>query len=236
MSTALRLTIVGILLSLSSESHAEEDPHDKLVYSRYSRQCQPTAYHVRDREERAQLDHPATKEDVENGEAIFSFEGLGESRVWKMDVFPSRHRDRHKDSRIGATVWQAEELEVDGKWKRYYGVLCDGLAAVIPADEWHAWWPDAPRIFHQERPFPLNMGRYQPFGSTDYCTITLQRPSPESRPRQTDDPLIVTVHFFNTSLRQARLPATWTKSPQDGRPAMLDGVSLSLRRTPFDPD
>ena len=155
MSTALRLTVVGILLSLPSASQAEEDPHNKLVYSRYSRQCQPTAYKVRDRGERAQLDHPATKEDVENGDAIFSFEGLGKRRVWKIDVFPSRHRDVHKDSRIGATVWQAEEVEVDGKWKRYYGVLCDGLAAVIPADEWDAWWPDAPWVPFQQDPFRL---------------------------------------------------------------------------------
>jgi PBS lyase HEAT-like repeat-containing protein len=236
VSTVLRLTTVGILLFLPSTSRGEEAPHDKVVYSRYSRTFQPTAYKVRDREEQVQLDRPATKEDVEKGEAIFSFEGLGESRVWKMDVFPSRYRDRHKDSRLDATVWQAEELKVGGKWKRHYGVLCDGQAAVIPASEWDAWWPDAPWIPHQERPFSLNMGRYQPLGSPEYWAITLQGASPEFRPRQADDSLIVTVHFFNTSLRQIRLPATWTKSPQDGGPAMLDAVSLSLRRTPFDSD
>jgi len=67
----------------------------------------------------APLDHPATPEDVMAGRAIFSLPGT--VRVWKMPSYP-----------LGA-AWQAEEVLVDGQWRRYYGVIEDGRAVKVAA-------------------------------------------------------------------------------------------------------
>ena len=37
MKTSLNWTLLGLLVLLSQTAPAGEDPHDKLVYSRYSR-------------------------------------------------------------------------------------------------------------------------------------------------------------------------------------------------------
>lgn len=254
MFPSCRLIVVAVLLSLFSTSLVAEDAHDKLVYSRFSRKFQPTAYKTRYGEERVQLDRPATKEDVEAGRAIFSFEGLGEARVWKMAPFPVRYHDKHKNSQMDATAWQAEELKVGDRWKRYYGVLSGEGAAVVPADEWEVYWPDAPWIPGQQNPFshrpagdPFAGLNDSPFGGErmgedrsdahqlHWC-VTIQRPAPGSWIRDIDDPLEVTVHFANYSPNPKKLPAKWTGVGRDGRPAMLSVISLSLGWTPFDPD
>jgi len=90
------------------------------------------------------LDHPATKEDVEHGRAIFSLEGQGEVRLWKMPSVPTKarwvalkqfpHVAFDIDKETGKTkpkmaylrdgqIWQAEEVLRNGKWKRYYGFV-----------------------------------------------------------------------------------------------------------------
>ena len=256
MPTTLRLIVATILLSLPPTTSAEEDPHDKLVYSRYSRKCQPTTFKLPPREERVQLDHPATLEDVKAGLAIFSFEGLGKRRVaelpgvdpeWRRGINVPAYWNRPR-------VYQAEELEVDGKWKRYYGVHSAEGAAVVPAQEWETYWPDAPWIPGQGNLFPIRPGR-DPFEVPDdnplggnrvlqnlsdanqlYWHATIQRPAPGTWIRDLDDPLKVTVHFANWSPRPKTVPAKWTGIGHDGKPAILNVVSLSLEWAPFDPD
>jgi hypothetical protein len=80
-TAAVLLSVQGVLA---------EDPHDQLVYSRYRRAFQPTTYKVDWNAKTTQLSTPATQEDVAKGKAVFSFEGLGEARVWKLpdDSFP----------------------------------------------------------------------------------------------------------------------------------------------------
>jgi hypothetical protein len=84
MGAALRSVAVGAVLLLSQSVQAEDDAHDKLVYSRYAKQLQPSGVKVLIRDHSkvvysTELDRPATKMDVEAGRAIFTFEGLGES-------------------------------------------------------------------------------------------------------------------------------------------------------------
>ena len=111
-----------------------EDAQDKLVYGRYSRGVQASNVkypRTGDHVTREELDHPATKEDVENGRAVFTFEGLGTARVWKLPKCPiqakwpaeEKHATDDDPSRGRGYVCQAEEIQVDGNWKRYFGFL-----------------------------------------------------------------------------------------------------------------
>jgi hypothetical protein len=68
-----------------------------------------------------QLDHPATPDDVKAGRALFSLSGT--TRVWKMPSYPM------------GPAWQAEEVFVDGKWERYFGVLGDGKPMKVAASK-----------------------------------------------------------------------------------------------------
>ena len=65
------------------------------------------------------LDRPATPEDVKAGRALFSLSGT--TRIWKMPRYP-----------LGP-AWQAEEVLVDGKWERYYGLFEKGKPVKVPA-------------------------------------------------------------------------------------------------------
>ena len=229
-----RLIAVGLVLLLAQAVQAEEDAHDKLVYSRYSKKIQPTAYKVEPRGTQSQLDRPATKKDVEAGNAIFSFQGLGEARVWKLpgkefnETFPLTGQwpvlTTPRQSGNGK-ICQAEDLKVDGKWKRYFGFVFYGQAAVVPAEEiklllFYAPWMPRTRLF-------ANM----------FWGLTVPGPKPGFWKRQGDetlkvgDPLPVALHVASSA---RELPATWYKDAQHGGPALLDVVTISLRWAPFD--
>ena len=193
-------------------------------------------------EEPTQLDRPATKEDVESGKAIFSFEGLGERRVVELpeDDPPWRHDKNVPADWNRPPVCQAEELEVDGNWKRYYGVLSDQDAAVVPAEEWKIYWPDAPWVPFQENPFrPSGETGPQGFGSFGGTQIqwgmTLPRSESESSTGENTEPLTVKIHLDNSTTDPIELPAEWCKDAENGGPAMSEIVSISLQRTAFDP-
>jgi hypothetical protein len=103
-----------------------------------------------------QADHPATAEDVRSGLAVFSLEGEGEVRLWKMPEFPmkarwgalkdypkvvtrqapdtGKMRDQIEYEQDGL-VWQAEEVLKDGKWERYYGFAGKYCVSKVPATE-----------------------------------------------------------------------------------------------------
>ena len=237
MLANFRFAAVAVVLLLSQVAREEDDAHDKLVYGRYSKKLQPTAYKLdRDKEPR-QLDHPATKKDVEAGKAIFSFEGLGQSRVWKLpgkeftETFPLTGQwpvlTTPQQSGNGQ-ICQAEDLKVAGKWKRYFGFLFEGRAAVVPAEEidlvmFYAPW------------FPSGM-----FYSKIDWGITIPGPKPGFWKRQEDetvrlgDPLPVGLCVRNIKDGPQEIPATWYKDAQHGGPALLDAVKLSLWWTPFD--
>ena len=241
MPTFLRLIIIAALLSLPSISFAEQDAHDKLVYSRCRRAFQSTAFNLPNGDEPTQLDRPATKEDVEAGRAIFSFEGFGERRVAELpeEEPPWRHDKNVPADWNRPPVYQAEQLEVDGNWKCYYGVLSDEGAAVVSAEEWSTYWPDAPWIPLQDSPFqssgeasPLGFGS---FGGTQIqWGMTFDRNKPHSQLESVTDPFTVTVHLDNSTADPIELPAEWFKDAEHDGPAMSEVVSLSLHWTPFD--
>jgi hypothetical protein len=64
------------------------------------------------------LDHPATPDDVSEGRAIFSLSGS--PRLVKISL-PVSATWTGRPDRPGGTVWQAEELLVDGKWQAFFG-------------------------------------------------------------------------------------------------------------------
>ena len=111
------------------------------------------------------LDHPATREEVEKGTAIFSLEGEGERRVvplvdrplkakWvtfkdfpyiQQPVDPATGPQTEYDQ--SGRVWQAEEVLTDGRWQRYFGFVGGQVIAKVPAEEieftdwpYGGWW------------------------------------------------------------------------------------------------
>jgi hypothetical protein len=76
------------------------------------------------------LDHPATPDDVKAGRAIFTLPGT--VRIWKMTSHPM------------GPAWQAEEVLIDGKWERYFGVIEDGKPKKVPADKIDFGGPNPP--------------------------------------------------------------------------------------------
>ena len=87
----------------------------------------------------SKADHPATADDVAQGRAIFSLPG--DARLWPMPALPlfADRPGSKQDPQVGlsadssgksisvttyttnGTVWQAEEVMIDGKWQRFYG-------------------------------------------------------------------------------------------------------------------
>src|SRR5436309_5763742 len=110
------------------------DPHDEVVYKQNSRKLKPNSLHYKYDMKFTELDHPAARADVDKGSALFTFEGLGPTRVWKLPKCPvSGHwvalRDYPLDvwQRDGVTttnqdnfgcICQAEELQINGRWMR----------------------------------------------------------------------------------------------------------------------
>jgi hypothetical protein len=103
----------------------------------------------------APLAAPATPAQVQAGEAIFSFAGeTGKASVALLPAFPLKARwvanKRHPYDQQGVRdgqqfserryyqdgwIWQAEDLEVNGKTQRYYGFVGRFETARVPAEE-----------------------------------------------------------------------------------------------------
>ena len=91
-----------------------------------------------------------------SGRAIFSLEGKGERKVLPLSGFPRQaqwvalkdyptvRHDYDSENKATSTtmsydqegtVWQAEELLVDGKWRAYFGFVGKHCLAAVPGDE-----------------------------------------------------------------------------------------------------
>jgi hypothetical protein len=102
------------------------------------------------------LDHPATQEDARSGRAIFSLEGQGPVHCCKLPKRPAEARwvtfrgepflvhqhDEVKGADVACiayhqtgAIWQAEEVQVAGTWRRFYGFAGAGRMAKVPAEE-----------------------------------------------------------------------------------------------------
>ena len=230
------MAAVGVLLLLSHTAQAEDDAHDKLVYGRYSKKLGRSLVKFDLKTQYVELDRPATQKDVEAAKAIFTFEGLGEARVWKL---PGR------EGPIGAQwpalpapqrnwfgrVCQAEELKVNGKWKRYFGYwLFEEGATVVPAEELELKLLDCPWEPDWHRVADAFWGITRPGLKPGFC----KRQGDETP--KVGDPLPVELYVDNAISDPLELPATWHKPAERGGPALLDTVSISLQWAPFDPN
>jgi hypothetical protein len=101
------------------------------------------------------LDHPATKEEAASGRAIFSLEGRGERRIIPLPQIPQQaywttlfdnpsiqtsyddqnHATKSKVFSQECSIWQAEEVLVNGQWQRYFGLVAPHKLAMVPGAE-----------------------------------------------------------------------------------------------------
>ena len=188
----------------------------------------------------AELRRPATKQDVTQGKAVFTLEGLGQSRVWKLPECPMfcawpelkdypwpREPGENIHYQDCGYVCQAEELLVGGKWKRYFGFVCEHGAAVVPAGRIELSF-DAPKTVSYER---LNGGI--DWGTTDPGR-TAQEGKKETHPRPAD-PLPVDIYIRNRRGDEQEVSTVFYRSAKEGGPAFLQGIGVSLKWMPFDP-
>ncbi len=85
-----------------------------------------------------ELEKTANEADVAEGRALFSLEGLGDSRWVQLAETPTFGVWQSMDLARGPVccyVCQAEELFVGGQWKRYFGIVAQEGARVVTAAE-----------------------------------------------------------------------------------------------------
>jgi hypothetical protein len=231
------VTACGWLGAISVQGAAADDP----VYPRYEKKVVPSAIQVDTVERRAALTTPATKRDVEEGKAVFTLEGLGEARVWKLPEysifaiwttlkqFPVKRRDGTTSYEDWGHVIQAEELLVAGKWQRYFGLVTKHGVAVAPAEEVDLWLKEdrASGVSWQHLPGGLDWGVKSP---------THAGAEPDKATQfEVGDPLPVAVCVRNRRGAARNQPTVFYRQADQGGPALRKGVTLSAERAPFDP-
>jgi hypothetical protein len=184
------------------------------------------------------LDHPATAEEVAAGQAIFSLDPAGmevrrvplpafplDARWTKLEVFsndpPYVSVDDHEGHEIPNTealqkgrIWQAEEVRVGDRWRRYFGFVGRHALTRVAADEiefvtpWEQGWS---------------------LVSTDLdARIDIKEAS-------TGGPVQVEVSFRNHRGVDSLAPAELVRAA-DGALTIANGVSFRLVRMPDKPD
>lgn len=187
------------------------------------------------------LDHPATPADVRDGRAIFSLDAA-ESRLWPIPSFPLKARwtameiaddDPGLRGMVGAgkrprgqvemlqggTVWQAEEVRENGKWRRYFGFVGPHVMARVPAEEiefpapWSTnWYPVSAEM----------EGRLIPPGGSDDGTRVVRGAVPPT------GPLMFEVWLRNRRGIDSPVPADWVRT--EGGPSLREGLNVRLLR------
>jgi hypothetical protein len=185
------------------------------------------------------LDRPATEDDVRAGRAVFHLGGT-EVRRFPLPANPIKARwttlqipsddplllmNKGSQSAFemlqGGTVWQAEEANQGGAWRRYYGFVGRDTMARVPAEEiefpspWNTGW---------SRVSVALDGRVVPPGGRDDGTrIVMSEVSP-------DGPLPVEVWFRNRRGVEVTSPVDYARG--EGGLSLRDGVSIRLFREP----
>ncbi len=93
------------------------------------------------------LDHPATEEEVQQGQAIFSLgtqqptrladvKGFPIAAKWlKSEDAPRSHMSGELTYEQDGFVYQAEEVQENGQWKRFYGFVGRHSIVRVPAED-----------------------------------------------------------------------------------------------------
>ncbi len=186
------------------------------------------------------LDHPATTKEAGSLHAIFTLENRGERRLVKSLTLPVKAKwitlrkypwdQGYYDPAKGeggvriaflqnSWVWQAEEVRINGKWQRYYGVVgpheVEKVAAAqieFPAEPSWVW-------------ASLSAG----------ADCQLELPTAELRARGAavladKSPLTVRLSLRNRSGMPQHLPTQFVIKSVDGTLAIRPGISITLRR------
>jgi len=190
-----------------------------------------------------QLDHPASRDEVKKGLAIFSLEGEGEVRLWKMPCYPMEgewttlkdspytryeYNPETKKNEVVITgyeqsggIWQAEEVKRDGKWERYYGFIGRYTISKVPAAEidfsadYYCW-------------SKLSRGIdccLCPPGLSDWRSARTEADCEAGKP------IVVTLWLRSRSGLEQTVPSIYYQSDQKQGPALLDGIDIKLEYT-----
>jgi hypothetical protein len=188
------------------------------------------------------LGRPATAADREAGRAIFSLEGEGdEIRVVPLPEVPLRAvwttlkdtpltyqtyspdggSQTHHDFDRSGRVWQAEEVRVGDRWKRYFGFVGTHTVGRAPAEEIRFYAGP-----YDSRP---------PEGRFGVQLTLADPPISFEEGLRPGAPVVVAVHLANrTGLDQAA-PTEFVRVGPDGKPVLRPGISLKLLRSAISP-
>jgi hypothetical protein len=176
------------------------------------------------------LGRPATVHDVLRGDAVFSLEGEGKARTVPLPAWPIQARwvtlkkypyqyswakeSGERGTGIGysqdGTVWQAEEVFKEGKWRRYYGFIGTGPPASVPAEEIE---------------FPAPWGWSALSGGLD-CQVEAAASPPAEKGYAVGKPPAVRLKLRNRSGVERAMPALLRKGPSG--PELRAGVKIEV--------
>lgn len=175
------------------------------------------------------LAKPATHEDVAAGRAIFSLEGQGETRLANLPGFPQQARwltlknmpidltsqdgVTHREYNTNGYVWQAEEVRKGYGWERFYGFVGHHVIARAPASEIEFGGQYGPKLK----------------GGLDALA---ERAEPRKTRYEPGRPIAVAMQIRNRLGVAHVSPTEFVRPGPDGKPALRNGVNLSLWYSP----
>jgi hypothetical protein len=182
----------------------------------------------------SKLDHPATQDDVDQNRAIFSLNG--QSRLWQMPTFPIKAswttlKDEPEQGvqfdgkkvvvyHTEGKIFQAEEVLVNGKWERFFGIVGLHYIAKVPGTEIE--FPAQRRVAALSNGFDceiLEPGQSQLGGCTSISKLGLK------------DALPITLRIRNRSGLDQVVPGTILQPSGDTK-KLPHAVELTLGYSP----
>lgn len=178
------------------------------------------------------LGRPADDADVKAARALFSLEGLGERRVWKLPQVPIYARWKRETAEekcpVGV-VLQAEELLVEGQWRRYFGFLAEEGVAVVPASRLDFWPPRTQNLRIAWWYFTNGFG----IGMTT-PGVSVRDGEYSATPSSLDEPIEVQLWLQNLHGERRTLPGDLHRDLPANKHSFRKGLSICLRWAAFD--
>ncbi|WP_406698713.1 hypothetical protein V5E97_07485 [Singulisphaera sp. Ch08] len=175
------------------------------------------------------LGKPATLDDVASARAIFSLEGQGETRLANLPRFPQQARwvtlkdrpvDRTdlngtttRDYETDGYVWQAEEVRKGDGWERFYGFVGHHIIARAPASE-------------------IEFGRQYEPNLKGGLAASMAQVEPRTIGYEPGRPILVGLQLQNRHGVAHSSPTEFVRPGPDGKPALRNGVNLTLWHFP----